>query len=259
MSSKFPAVGAFMCLGAARPHPDFNHPPHGNDILNQPLRAPVPINRCSVPISDLVAGLYCAFGVVCALQSRERSGRGQQVESSLTGGLISMLAYLSAEVLATGRNPARTGNDHPIVAPYGLFDAADGQIAVAPSNDTYVERYLQALDLPQLLNEAAFCDNAARVRNRPQLNARINEMTRTRPVDEWITAINAAGCPCGRVMALDEVFRDPQVLAQQMVIESQRPGQDAIRMTGFPVKLSATPCELRLPPPELGEHTAEYT
>ncbi|MDH3452116.1 MAG: CoA transferase [Gammaproteobacteria bacterium] len=200
-----------------------------------------PPQRAAPPISDLIAGLYCAFGVVCALQSRERSGRGQQVESSLTGGLISMLAYLSAEVLATGRNPARTGNDHPIVAPYGLFDAADGQIAVAPSNDTYVERFLQAVDLPQLLNEAAFCDNAARVRNRPQLNARINEMTRTRPVDEWITAINAAGCPCGRVMALDEVFRDPQVLAQQMVIESQRPGQDAIRMTGFPVKLSATP------------------
>jgi len=218
-----------------------------------------PPQRAAPPISDLVAGLYCAFGIVCALQSRERSGRGQQVESSLTGGLISMLAYLSAQVLATGTNPERTGNDHPIVAPYGLFEAADGQIAVSPSTDTFVERFLRTVGLQELLNEPAYCDNAARMSNRAQLNARINEVTRTRTVDEWIAAINAAGCPCGRVMELDEVFRDPQVLAQEMVIESQRPGQGTIRMTGFPVKFSATPCELRLPPPELGEHTAEYT
>ena len=218
------------------------------------------------PSFDFIAQAMSGFmsvngppGIVCALQSRERSGHGQQVESSLTGGLISMLAYLSAQVLATGTNPERTGNDHPIVAPYGLFEAADGQIAVSPSTDTFVERFLRTVGLQELLNEAAYCDNAARMSNRAQLNARINEVTRTRTVDEWIAAINAAGCPCGRVMELDEVFRDPQVLAQEMVIESQRAGQGTIRMTGFPVKLSATPCELRLPPPELGEHTAEYT
>jgi crotonobetainyl-CoA:carnitine CoA-transferase CaiB-like acyl-CoA transferase len=93
--------------------------------------------------------------------------------------------------------------------------------------------------------------------NRPALNARINAVTRTRPVDHWIEAINRAGCPAGRVMALDEVFTDPQVLAQEMVVESQRPGRAPIRMTGFPVKLSATPCTVQLPPPELGEHTDE--
>lgn len=90
-----------------------------------------PPQRAAPPMSDLIASLYCAFGISCALQARHRTGQGQQVESSLTGGLISMLAYLSAEVLATGSNPARTGNDHPIASPYGLFQAADGQIAVA--------------------------------------------------------------------------------------------------------------------------------
>ena len=106
-----------------------------------------PPRRAAPPISDLLAGLYCAFGVTCALHARHGSGQGQQVESSLTGGLISMLAYLSAETLATGKSPVRTGNDHPIVAPYGLFRASDGQIAVAPSNDTYVQRFLQAIGL----------------------------------------------------------------------------------------------------------------
>ena len=216
-----------------------------------------PPRRAAPPISDLIAGLYCAFGVVSALQARQRTGRGQAVESSLTGGLISMLAYLSAETLATGKAPARTGNDHPIVAPYGLFEAADGQIAVAPSNDTYVGRFLGAVGLRALLDQPEFADNPARVARRPELNERINAVTRGHAVQHWIEVINAAGCPCGRVMELDEVFSDPQVLAQEMVMSAERPGGAPIRMTGFPVKLSDTPCELRLPPPELGEHTQE--
>lgn len=216
-----------------------------------------PPRRAAPPVSDLIAGLYCAFGVTSALEARHRSGRGQKVESSLTGGLISMMAYLSAEYFATGSNPKRTGNDHPIVAPYGLFEAEDGEIAVAPSHDVMVARFLGVLGLSDLLNEPDFADNARRMANRPALNARINAVTRTRPVDHWIEAINRAGCPAGRVMALDEVFTDPQVLAQEMVVESRRPGRAPIRMTGFPVKLSATPCTVQLPPPELGEHTDE--
>lgn len=216
-----------------------------------------PPRRAAPPVSDLIAGLYCAFGVVSALEARHRTGRGQQVESSLTGGLISMMAYLSAEYFATGRNPTRTGNNHPIVAPYGLFEAADGEIAVAPSNDTFVERFLKVLGLEGLLGEAEFATNADRMANRDALNARINAVTRERPVDHWIEAVNRAGCPAGRVMGLDEVFADPQVLAQEMVIRSEREGRRPISMTGFPVKLSDTPATLRHPPPELGEHTEE--
>ncbi len=216
-----------------------------------------PPRRAAPPVSDLVAGLYCAFGVTAALQARHRTGRGQKVESSLTGGLMSMMAYLSAEYFATGRNPTRTGNDHPIVAPYGLFEAADGEIAVSPSHDVMVARFLGVLGLSDLLKDERFRDNASRMANRPALNALVNEVTRTMPVDHWIAAINKAGCPAGRVMPLTEVFTDPQVLAQEMVVESTRPGRVPIRMTGFPVKLSDTPCTVHLPPPELGEHTDE--
>jgi CoA:oxalate CoA-transferase len=216
-----------------------------------------PPRRAAPPISDLVAGLYCAFGVVSALQARHRTGRGQQVESNLTGGLISMMAYLSAEFLATGRNPTRTGNNHPIVAPYGLFEASDGEIAVAPSNDAFVARFLRVLGLERLLEDPDYANNAQRMANRAALNARVNEVTRTQTVDHWIAAINKAGCPAGRVMDLGEVFSDPQVLAQDMVIEAVRDGRVPIKMTGFPVKLSDTPARLRLPPPELGEHTSK--
>ena len=211
--------------------------------------------RAAPPMSDLIAGLYCAFGVVTALQARERTGRGQRVESSLTGGLVSMMAYLSAEYFATGEIPQRTGNYHPIVSPYGLFQASDGMVAVAPSNDTFVRRFLRALMLEHLLDDVRFQTNDDRMTNRDVLADMINEVTSLRTVDHWIEVINDAGCPCGRVMDLAEVFSDPQVLSQEMVLDQVHPGHGTVRMTGFPVKLSQTPAKLRRPAPDLGADT----
>lgn len=222
-----------------------NGPPDGD-----PMRA-------APPISDLVAGLYCAFGVLAALHARGRIGRGQRVESSLTGGLISMMGYLSAEYFATGKVPKRTGNDHPIVAPYGLFHASDGMVAVAPSNDAFVVRFLDCIGLGHLLEEPRFATNERRMQNRPALNAIINERMSVETVEHWIEAINKAGCPCGRVMNLEEVFSDPQVLAQDLVLDVAQPDGTTVRMTGFPVKLSETPARLHRPVPSLGEHTTE--
>ena len=213
--------------------------------------------RAAPPISDLVAGLYCAFGILAALHERENSGVGQQVESSLTGGLISMLAYLSAEYFATGEIPKRTGNDHPIVSPYGLFRAKDGMIAVAPSTDVYVEKFLSALGLEQLLSDPHYATNSDRLLNRDALSERINKVTCCQSVNHWIKAINHAGCPCGRVLDLAEVFEDPQVLAQDMVLNVPHPGHGNVRMTGFPVKLSRTPAGIQRPAPDLGADTKE--
>ena len=211
--------------------------------------------RAAPPMSDLIAGLYCAFGVVTALQARERTGRGQRVESSLTGGLVSMMAYLSAEYFATGEIPQRTGNYHPIVSPYGLFQASDGMVAVAPSTDTFVRRFLRALMLEHLLDDVRFQTNEDRMTNRDVLADIINEVTSLRTVDHWIEVINDGGCPCGRVMNLAEVFSDPQVLSQEMVLDQVHPGHGTVRMTGFPVKLSQTPAKLRRPAPDLGADT----
>ncbi len=210
--------------------------------------------RSGLPISDLVSGLYAAFGVVSALVARggPGSGLGQRVESSLNNGMISLLAYLSAFYFATGEVPPRTGNDHPMVTPYGLFNASDGDVAIAPSNDLFVQRLFEAIDLSYLLEDPEFATNDARVRNRNRTNALVNEKISQHPVDYWIDRLNSAGVPCGRVMDLADVFADPQVLAQEMVLDVEHPGAGAIRMTGFPVKLSATPARLRLPSPGLG-------
>ncbi len=213
--------------------------------------------RAGPPLSDLVAGLYAAFGILAALVARggPGSGQGQRVEASLVNGLISMLAYFSASYFVTGRLPERTGNDHPIVYPYGLFHAADGDVAIAPSTETFVRRFMHELDLARLLDDPDFADNKARMRNRERLRPLINARIGERTVDEWIERLNRAGVPCGRVMNLAEVFADPQVLAQDMVLEVEHPDYGPVRMTGFPVKLDQTPAQLRRPSPALGEHT----
>jgi crotonobetainyl-CoA:carnitine CoA-transferase CaiB-like acyl-CoA transferase len=132
--------------------------------------------RSGLPISDLVAGLYAAFGVVSALVARSSNsgsdkGRGQRVEASLTNGLISLLAYHSAQYFANGTIPQRSGNDHPLVYPYGLFHAADGDVAIAPSNDTFVQRLFGVLQLSHLLDDPDFADNPARMHHRERLRS----------------------------------------------------------------------------------------
>jgi CoA:oxalate CoA-transferase len=213
--------------------------------------------RAGPPIADLVAGLYVALGITAALIARAKGSGGQRVEASLVGGLISMLAYFSASHFATGALPERTGNDHPVVWPYGLFHAGDGQVAVAPSTPVHVQRFLGAIGLAHLLQDPAFADNAARIRNREALRALIDEKIGAETVATWIERLNRAGVPCGRVMDLAEVFSDPHVQAQEMALEIDHPGHGPVRMTGFPIKLSATPARLRLPAPKLGEHTEE--
>jgi crotonobetainyl-CoA:carnitine CoA-transferase CaiB-like acyl-CoA transferase len=213
--------------------------------------------RAAPPMSDLIAGLYCAFGIVSAVQARHRTGRGQRVESSLTGGLISMLAYLSAGYFATGEVPERTGNNHPIVAPYGLFRARDGMFAVAPSTEVHVQRFLATLELSHLLDESRFSTNADRLSHRDVLADIINQKTQLKTVMHWIKTVNEARCPCGRVLNLAEVFQDPQVLAQDLVLDVKHPGHGTVRMTGFPIKLSDTPAKIHRPAPDLGADTEE--
>ncbi|QQP93271.1 CoA transferase (plasmid) [Skermanella sp. TT6] len=213
--------------------------------------------RSGQPITDLVAGLYAAFGILAALRSRDLTGRGQRVESAMVNGAVSLMAYLASEFFATGRVPPRTGNDHPLVAPYGLFQASDGEVAVAPSNDVVLGRFLGALDLRDLLSDPRFDDNPKRFGRRAELKAIIDGRMRTRSQAEWIARLNAVGVPCGKVQDLAEVFADPQVRAQEMMIDVDHPGAGTVRMLGFPVKLAGTPCRVHRPAPPLGGDTGD--
>jgi len=213
--------------------------------------------RTGAPITDLVAGLYCAFGVVNALRARELTGRGQRVEAAMLNGMVSMLAYLASEYFSTGRSPERNGNDHPIAAPYGLFRANDGDIAIAPATPEILSRFMRELDLAEVLDRPDMKAAEQRRAARPELNALINERLSTNTQEHWIERLNRVGVPCGKVLSVGEALEDPQMRAQDMVIEVDHGPRGVVRMVGFPVKLSDTPARLRYPSPELGAHTDE--
>ena len=213
--------------------------------------------RAAMPISDLVAGLYCAFGIVCALQSRNKTGKGQKVEASLTSGLISMMAYLSSESFVTGKAPKKSGNNHPILAPYGIFKTSNGEIAVAPASDKFCSIFLECIDLISLLDNELYKNNSNRMKNRDSLNEIINERMISETSDFWIKKLNKAGCPAAKIVSLPEALNSQLIQDNEMVISSNGPEGRQIKMTGFPVKLSDTPSQLYRSPPLLGEHTNE--
>ncbi|RAH96736.1 carnitine dehydratase [Acuticoccus sediminis] len=211
--------------------------------------------RAGLPISDLIAGLYGALAVSASLRRREVTGEGERIDVALVDSILSFASYFAANYLATGTAMERTGNDHPVVAPYGVFRAKDGDVAIAPSNDQIYGRLVDALGLREALSGPDFATNAARMKNRPRVNAIIDAKIGEDTRDHWIDRLNAAGVPCGRVLTYPEVFEDPQILAREMVCEVEHPGRGPIRMVGFPMKLSEAPCEMRNPAPELGADT----
>jgi CoA:oxalate CoA-transferase len=216
-----------------------------------------PALRSGLPITDLVAGLYAAFGVVNALRARDLNGTGQRVEAPMMFGIMSMFAYLASDHLATGTLPERTGNDHPIASPYGLFRTADGDIAVAPSTEAILRKFLGALGLEHVLAEPRFATNTLRLQHRAELNVLIEGRLAADGRESWVHRLNAAGVPCGLVQDVGQALADPQVLHRGMVMEVEHPGHGTVRMLGFPVALSGTPCRVRHPAPDHGAHTRE--
>ena len=211
--------------------------------------------RAAPPLSDLVAGAYAAMGICAALYRREKTGKGEEVATSLVDSMVANLAFLASHYFETGEQPQRTGNDHALVAPYGLFEASDGQVAIAPSNDQVYFKLLEVLGLSHLREHPVFSTNAGRFANREAINAEINAVTRTKPIEHWLDVINAAGVPCGRVMGLADVFTDPQIRHQQMQITIDDPVRGPIDVLGFPIKFTDDPCRIHRSPPELGADT----
>ena len=218
-------------------------------VNGEPDGAPM---RAAPPISDLIAGAYAAMGILAALVRRSRTGKGEEVTTALTDSLTSMMAFLATNYFATGKLPVRTGNDHALASPYGLFEASNGQVAIAPSNDTFYFKLLSVLGLDHLRERPEFANNDLRFENRKLINAEINAVTRTNTIEHWINVINEAGIPCGRVMNVKEVFDDPQTQHQQMRITIDHPRHGPLDVLGFPIKFSDEPCIVHRPPPDLG-------
>ena len=214
-----------------------------------------PPARAAPPLSDLIAGAYAAMGICASLVRRERTGQGEEISTALVDSMVANLAFLATHTFETGEQPQRTGNDHALVSPYGLFEAADGQVAIAPSNDQVYFKLLDALGLAHLRDHPEFRTNRDRFERRAAINGLVENEIRKRPIAHWLDVLNAAGVPCGRVMSLPEVFEDPQIRHQQMRITIDHPVHGPLDVLGFPIKFSDDPCRIHRPPPDLGADT----
>jgi crotonobetainyl-CoA:carnitine CoA-transferase CaiB-like acyl-CoA transferase len=215
--------------------------------------------RVGVPIADISAGMFAAFGVLSALFWRERDPErpGQLVDTSMLGGQVALLSYQAGRYFATGTAPGRIGNRHASIAPYEMFKARDGYVNVAAANEPMWQRFCTALDLPELLADPRFATNPDRVTNREPLSAAIQTRLGSLSMAEVIERLETAEVPVGPVYDLAQVFADPQSQHLGLAMATPHPKVPELRTTGFPFRLSETPPEVRIPPPLLGEHTAD--
>jgi formyl-CoA transferase/CoA:oxalate CoA-transferase len=215
----------------------------------------MPPVRSGMPISDLTAALYAAFGVVTALLQRERDGRGQLVETSLLEGQISWLSYYLVGYFANGSIPTRMGSSHHSLTPYQAYQASDESFVVAVGNDRLWERLCTAIEAPEWAADARFATNVERLHNREELEALLQSRFAQRPAAEWLDVLGQAGVPSGPINTVDRIAKDPQVWHRQMIEQIPHRRIPDLKLAGIPVKFSRSPGGIQSAPPLLGEHT----
>ena len=223
-------------------------------VTGHPGQPPV---KVSVPITDLNAGLFTAYGILAAYVNRLKTGKGQHVDSSLMEAGVAYTLWESAIYFTSGRLPGPNGSAHQISAPYQALPTSDGYITVGGANQRNWERLCRAIGRAELITDPRFEVNAGRMANRPALEATLSETLKTQPMAHWLSVLEAVGVPCGPINDIAQVYADPQVIARDMVVEVEHPTAGTIRNVGIPVKFSETPGNIRRPPPRFGEHTEE--
>lgn len=213
--------------------------------------------KAGPPIADSVASLLVAVGALAALFSRGTSGEGQHVEVALIDGLIHVQAPYVGQYFLLGTQQERTGNSTDWYAPYNTYRCGNGKvIQLACHNDKFFERIAEAIGQPELAEDRRFATNDARLDNRDELDEIIAAFCSTMPRDEVLEHLWKFDAMVGPVNTYAEVFRDPQVLHNEMVVAFDSPDGE-VRTSGVPLRFSRTPGAVRRPPPACGEHTVE--
>ena len=223
-------------------------------ITGEPGGPPV---KCGVPLTDLGAGLFALGGILAALYHRTRTGRGQYIDTSLVETGVALSVWAAAEYFSGAGIPKPAGSAHSFSAPYQAIRCADGYITLGAANDRLFVRLCGVLGHPDWANRPEFANDNARVRNRAALVSLIEEITSRHPRSHWLQLLEAHDIPCGPINNYEEMARDPQILARNMVVETHHPTLGRLRTLGSPIKMSDTPPVAGRPAPLLGEHTLE--
>ena len=213
--------------------------------------------RVGVAISDLFGGMYASTAILGALVHRERTGEGQYIDCALLAAQVAALANQGASYLTGATVPERTGNSHPAVVPYRVYEARDGAFILAAGNDAQFARACTVLGMEEFSEDPRYKTNTARIENRAGLDealeARFAEWGRA----DILAALEKASVPCGPIYALDEVFANPQIRHRNLVQRPERADGTEVAVASYPVRMSATPATTRRAPPALGADTGE--
>ena len=223
-------------------------------VTGEPGRGPM---RVGAAVADVGAGLFAALGIMTALLERERSGKGQWVQSSLLNAGIALLDFQAARYAMKSEVPGQVGNDHPTSMPTSAYKTRDGYINVAASGDGMWKRICELFGRKELQKDERFSSNELRAKNRAALNAVMNEELAKNTSEHWIAALNGIGVPTGPIYKMDEVFADPQVQHLRAAAEVSHPRLGKFKILNQAVKLSRTPASLKTATPEIGQHTDE--
>ncbi len=223
-------------------------------ITGEPGTGPM---RAGAAIADTSAGLYAAIGILVALAERERSGRGQWVQTSLLQAQIAVCDFQAARYLVDGVVPQQAGNDHPYATPMGVLPTADGFINIGVGGEGQWKSFCTAVGLPALATHPDFATMALRFDHRAQLRAILEPLFKTKTSEAWRRELTVGGVPAGPIHKMDEVFADPQVRHLQIAETVQHPVRGDVTLIGQPVVLSRTPAKVVSAIPEKGAHTDE--
>lgn len=216
--------------------------------------------RVGVPIGDLLAGMYGAFGILAALQEREQTGRGQVVRTSLLSAIVGVHAFQGTRWTVAQDEPLARGNHHPSIAPYGLFRCADGAVQIACGNEVLWQKLCRAFDIDP--EAEGLSTNAERVAHRDELIEVIETGFAGLAREDVLTQLESAGVPAGRVRTLPEVYAWEQTRSQGLLVDIDDPELGRIQLPGPPLRFFAVEGgaeeevtrRRHTPPPTLGEH-----
>lgn len=211
--------------------------------------------RVGVAVSDLFGGMYASTAILGAIVHKERTGEGQYIDCALLAAQIAALANQGGSYLTGGVVPSRTGNSHPAVVPYRVYEAQDGYMILAVGNDSQFQRACDALGLDDLKADPRFTTNTLRIENRAALDAALEQTFARWKRDDALAALEKAVVPCGPIYALDEIYENPQIRHRELVQHPKRSDGTQVGVAGYPVKMSKTPATTRRAPPGHGADT----
>ena len=216
-----------------------------------------PPMKVGAPLTDITAGLLAASGILAALIHRNKTGEGQKVDTSLYEAGIVHTYWQSAIAGATGISPGPLGSAHPLTAPYQAFKTKDKWITVGASNQNTWLMLLKAINREDLNDNEKFSSNASRKKNLKELVEILNDELIKKRSEEWLKIFDENGLPCGPINSITEMFKDPQTIEREMIIEVNNSKAGTSKAIGMPIKFSKSKTEKSKGAPDLGEHTRE--